>query len=151
MKKISFNMPDIDLTKEQLLIEQLLRNDLVKNVLIKYDATRKAVEDNPYIFMEWLESLENNKDSYGSVTVINSDEMYYKDIEIEDDIARIVIKKTSWQKNEDQKYAFVKNYLICDLSKEQLDYSLDNVDLSQESESYKKSFSNRPTMVTSVT
>lgn len=139
MQKIKFNInaPDSE-ESEQLLVEQLLKDERVEALLQRYHASRKAVENNPYMFREWLQSLDNNEHKYGSVSLNDSNERYYKDIEIENDVATVLLRKSIRQREEDQKLAFVRNYLICDLSREMLEYDLNKIDLTHENESYQK-------------
>lgn len=135
MNNIKLNLPDDVVIDENTLVERLLANQKVTDLLSKYHASETVVKNYPWVFNEWLKSMNNNEDSYGSFTDDNS--AYYKDIVIEDDYPRIVIRKSKMQKQNDVTLSHKKNYLMCDLSDAALLYDIDKIDLSRESESYR--------------
>lgn len=133
MKDIRLNLPPGVNPDEGKLIEELLADNRIHELLKKYDASEEAVRNYPWIFNEWLKSMNNNEDSYGSI----GSGMYYKDIEIVDDYPNIVIRKSRLQRLNDISLSHRKNYLMCDLSDKALSYDIDKIDLSGESENYK--------------
>ena len=133
MKDIKLNLPAGVNPDEDKLIEKLLNDEKVRNLLQKYDASEDVVRNYPWIINEWLKSMNNNEDSYGSI----GSGMYYKDLEIVDGYPVTVVKKTKIQKLNDISLAHKKNYLICDLSDKALSYDIDRIDLSGESDNYR--------------
>lgn len=134
MNNIKLNVPENVNIDEQKLIERLLSDKKVIELLEKYNASENVVREYPWVFNEWLKSMKNNEDSYGSFTDESSS--YYKDIVIEDNYPRIVIRKSKMQKKNDETLSHKKNYLMCDLSDAALLYDIDKIDLSRESDSY---------------
>ncbi|MBR0385492.1 MAG: ATP-binding protein, partial [Erysipelotrichaceae bacterium] len=136
--KITFDIKN-DLTAQQKkLAEKLFKDPRVQQLLKHCGADEKAVYDNAYIIDQWLQSLDGQADSYGNVDIKNSTDSYYRDLVIEEGEARIVLRKTSRQKEEDRQHGFRDNYLICDLSAEMLDYDIDRISEEGESENYLK-------------
>ena len=123
---------------EDKLIESLLNNPSVQDLLKHYNADEQCVRDNPYIFNTWVTSMKNMENEYGSINMSNSDASYYKDLEIVDNIPRFVIRRSKWQVENDNKLAHKKNYLYCDLSDEQLLLDINAINLTNESDSYRK-------------
>lgn len=138
MKKVTFELDNFDEQKQRELTESLLKDARVTALLDRYGADRQVVEDNAWIIKEWLEELDRQADQYGNVSFQNNPDSYYRDLEIMDGTVQVVIRKTTHQKDSEERYGFKKNYLIFDMSMDMLDYDIDKIDLTGESESYAK-------------
>ncbi len=138
MEKVTFDIHNDDTAGQQKLAEELLKDDRVRELLDKYGADEKTVYENAYTVREWLDSLDSRAQDFGTVSLENDGSRYYKDLEIDEGEVRIVLKKTTMQKENDRRFSLKDNYLMCDLSDEMLEYDLKDIDLSGESESYRK-------------
>ena len=137
MKKLNFGINrEVEETVD--LAERLLKDSRIQQLLKEQNDDGTAVRNDPWVFSDYLDSLDNGYDKYGNMNILNSSDRLYKKIVITDHQPRLVIGRSEWQKKEDKNNAFRRNYLISDLPEEAYDYDIDKINLMNESDNYRQ-------------
>ncbi len=137
MKKLDFGINrEVEETGD--LAERLLKDSRIQQLLKEQNDDGTAVRNDPWVFSDYLDSLDNGYDKYGNMNILNSSDRLYKKIVITDHQPRLVIGRSEWQKKEDKNNAFRRNYLISDLPEEAYDYDIDKINLMNESDNYRQ-------------
>lgn len=136
MKKAEFTIPagiDVDLEKE---IREILSDNRIIRMLKRNPGLQKHIENNPFVFKQWLQSSEKCGDCAGLWACGNSPKGYVDSIELNGNYVSTVLKECRYRNAEDSELAHRSKYLICDLSERELRYDIDKTDISGEESDY---------------
>jgi primosomal protein DnaI len=118
---------------DEVLVEQLAADPRIQALLARYHAGKEAIARDPYLFADWLKTQEAiRRPDYG--------QRYYPDLQIIDGYPSTVMRLAPQAQQQRDALAHRKNYLYCDLSPDALQFSLDGLDVGQESREYQEAY-----------
>ena len=136
MKKAEFEIPagiNVDLEKE---INEILSDRRIEKKKKKNPSLQKHIENNPFVFKQWMRSSEKCSNCPGLWACANSPKGYVDSIELNGNYVSTVLKECRYRTAEDAEILHRNKYLICDLSEKELKYSIENIDLTGEESDY---------------
>ena len=135
MEKLRFEMPE-GVKVDTDIVERLLNDPRLQKAINANDDVKKHIEKNPYLFENWLNTLEGCRKCPGLWACPNIPQGYFKNLELIGGAPMEILKKCRWLKEKDAPLEHRKNYLICDLSEKALAFDIDKIDLTKETDKY---------------
>lgn len=139
MKKMEFTpIYDCEAQKEKdALVASLLQEEVVLEWLNTYKMDKSFVERHCYKFKDYVETKKKCKDCAGLAACMQKQKGYILDLKYDGVISKSVCACQYLYEKMDA-LAHAKNFLICDMSEEQLQLSFKKINLRNESGSYLK-------------
>ena len=135
MEKFKYTIPE-GVETDKSIVDKLLNDPRLQKILESNSEVKKFIEKDPYMFEQWLNTLESCRQCPGLFACDHAPKGYYKNIELIGGAPMECLKKCRWLKAKDDIIKHRKNYLICDLSEKALTYDIDQIDLKDEKDSY---------------
>lgn len=137
MQRVSFEfeLSNEDRIAKAELFEKLKKNEIVQKWLDTNSLDDTFLEKHVYKFKEYVERKQKCLDCHSLNQCMQDNKGYILELEYD----RTIMKNLNacrYKKEELEKYAHKKQFLICDMSEEQLLYSFKNIDLENEKLSY---------------
>ena len=136
MKKMQFDIPDnfdIDLDG---IISQVLADPRIAKMLERNPSLRKHIENNPFIFRDWINNSNTCNKCPGLWACNNTPAGYMKSIEMTGSSVNSILKECRYKANAEASLQHRKKYLFCDLSERELGFDIKDIDLSKEEQNY---------------
>ncbi|MGI6608679.1 MAG: ATP-binding protein [Erysipelotrichaceae bacterium] len=132
MKPIKF--PEVKNDYIQQLKKRLINDQDILMLLKELNMTEEVVLKNAVIFADWLKVQKYCKECSG-LEMCNRSNPGYR-MKIDENLEQLLVP-CEYLKAKESLISHKENYLLCDLSDKNLTLSLDEIDLSEESDYYK--------------
>lgn len=139
MKKMEFT-PIYDREaqlEKDALVASLLQDEIVLDWLHTYKQDKSFVERHCYKFKDYVETKKKCKDCQGLMACMQKQKGYILELKYDSVITKSV-SACHYLYEKMNALAHAKNFLICDMSEDQLQLSFEKIDMSKESVAYFK-------------
>lgn len=137
MEKLNISLDSISQRKKQA-VKELLEDEDVQMLLKQRGLSESDLQNHFIAFSNWLEQYKICKNCKGLFMCSRKDIVgYHYDLDAD---CNEIYKACKYKIEEEKLYAHKSNYLICDLSDQNLLNELKDIDLSEESEKYKNGY-----------
>lgn len=133
MKKVEFKVifdPEAQREKEEVL-QKLLKSSIVKEWMQKYGQNTSFIERHTYKFKTYVEQKQICENCPGLTSCMQPSKGHILELEY-DSVLSKKICACKYLREKEEKLAHHKNFLLCDMSEEQLQLSFNQIDFAYE-------------------